>query len=218
MDRDIDLVGFRPPQQARSREALRKLMTAAEEVLADVGYEDFSMAAVAERARISVGSIYRRFEGREQLLAALKERVYTDLEARIVAAVDAAPKSLDGITRAYVHAFAVAFSNESAVLPDLFGRRDRRDLSDRGQAALEAGYDFFAAATKPYWSTIERSDVNYAVRIAAETIVASCVHRAMRARGAPGKFSVEDWIRDADQLTDMVLAYLRTPEDLGTAR
>ncbi|GAF46562.1 TetR/AcrR family transcriptional regulator [Rhodococcus wratislaviensis] len=213
MDRDIDLVGFKPPQQARSREALRKLMTAAEEVLADVGYDECTMAAVAERAGISVGSIYRRFEGREQLLAALKERVFADLEARIVAAVDAAPKNLDGITRAYVHAFAVAFSNDSAVFPDLFGRRDRRDLSDRGQAALEAGYDFFAAATKPYWSTIERSDVSYAVRVAAETIVASCVHRAMRAQGAPGKLSVESWICYADQLTDMVLAYLRTPED-----
>lgn len=176
------------------------------------------MVAVAERAGVSVGSIYRRFEGRDQLLAVLKERMLSDLEARIVAAVDAAPKNLDDITRAYVHALAVAFSNDSAVLPDLFGRRDRRNLSDRGQAALETAYAYFASVTEPYWSTIERSDVSYAVRAVAETIMASFVHRAMRAQGAPGRLAAEDWIRYADQLTDMVLAYLRTPEDLGTAR
>jgi len=215
MERDIDLVGFRPPQQARSREALRKLMTAAEEVLAEVGYEECTMAAVAERAGVSVGSIYRRFEGRDQLLAALKERVSSDLEARIVAAVNAAPESLDGIVRAYVRAFAIAFSNEATVFPDLFGRRDRRDLSDRGQVALEAAYDFFATSTKPYWSTIKRSDVTYAVRAAAETITAACVHRAMRARGAPGKFSTADWTRYAEELADMVVAYLRTPEGVA---
>lgn len=218
MAADTDSAAFRPPQQARSREALRKLLSAAEEVLAEVGYEECTMAAVAERAGVSVGSIYRRFEGRDQLLEVLKERISSDLEARVVAAVDAAPENLDAIVRAFVHALAAAFSNDSAVLPDLFGRRDRRNLSDRGQAALEAGYDFFADATKPYWSTIERSDVSYAVRVSAETITASCVHRAMRARGAPGKFSVQDWNRYADQLTDMVLAYLRTPDGLGTDR
>lgn len=218
MERDIDPVGFRPPQQARSREALRKLLTAAEEVLAEVGYEECTMAAVAERAGVSVGSIYRRFEGRDQLLAVLKERMLSDLEARLVAAVDAAPKNLDDIVRAYVHALAVAFSTGSAVLPDLVGRRDRRNLSGPGQAALEIGYDFFAAATKPYWSSVERLDVSYAVRAAAETIVASFVHRAMRAQGAPGKLSGEDWIRYADELTAMVLAYLRTPDDPGSAR
>ncbi|MGJ9424122.1 TetR/AcrR family transcriptional regulator [Aeromicrobium sp. CF3.5] len=218
MEHAVNPVGFRPPQQARSREALRKLLTAAEEVLAEVGYEDCTMAAVAERAGVSVGSIYRRFEGRDQLLTVLKERMLSDLEARIVTAVDAAPHNLDGIIRAYVHALAVAFTHDSAVLPDLFGRTDRRNLRDPGQAALEAGYDFFAAATKPYWSMIERSDVGYAVRASAETILASFVHRAMRAQGAPEKFSGDDWTRYADELADMVLAYLRTPEDLSTAR
>lgn len=215
MKREIDTEGFRPPQQARSREALRKLLTAAEEVLAEVGYEECTMVAVAERAGVSVGSIYRRFEGRDQLLAVLKDRMANDLEARIVAAVDAAPKNLDDVIRAYVHALAVAFSHDSAVLPDLFGRRDRRNLSDRGQAALETAFDFFASATEPYWSTIERTDVSYAVRVAVETILASFVHRAMREQGAAERFPVEDWLRYADQLADMVLAYLRTPESRG---
>jgi AcrR family transcriptional regulator len=217
MEQPIDLAGFRPPQQARSREALRKLLTAAEQVLEEVGYEECTMAAVAERAGVSVGSIYRRFEGRDQLLAVLKERMASDLEARILAALDAAPQSLEGIVRAYIHTLAAAFSSGSAILPDLFGRRDRRSLSDPGQAALEAGYELFATATKPHWSGIERSDPTYAVRSAAETIMAAFVHRAMRAQGAPGRFPAENWMRYADELTDMVLAYLRTPEDVDSA-
>ena len=218
MERQIETAGFRPPQQARSREALRKLLNAAEEVLAEVGYEECTMAAVAERAGVSVGSIYRRFDGRDQLLAVLKDRMANDLEARIVAAVDAAPRNLDDIIRAYVRALAGAFADDSAVLPDLFGRRDRRNLSDRGQAALETAFTFFADATRPYWSAIERTDVSYAVRTAVETILASFVHRAMREQGASERFPAEDWIRYADQLADMVLAYLRAPEELGRAR
>ncbi|GAA1741999.1 helix-turn-helix domain-containing protein [Aeromicrobium alkaliterrae] len=214
MESQFDAVGFRPPQQARSREALRKLLTAAEEVLTEVGYEETTMAAVAERAGVSVGSIYRRFEGRDQLLAVLKERMFSDLEARIVAAVEAAPQSLEGVVRVYVRALADAFSH-SAVLPDLFGRRDRRALSDPGQAALEAGYDFFATVTTPYWSEIERTDVSQTVRAAAETIMASFVHRAMRAQGAHGEFSDEDWSQYADRLAEMVLAFFRTPDGLG---
>ena len=218
MEREIDVAGFRPPQQARSREALRRLLTAAEEVLAEVGYEDVTMNAVAERAGVSVGSIYRRFEGRDQLLAVLKDRMAADLEARIVAAVEAAPQDLDGVVRAYVHALAAAVAHDSAVLPDLFGRRDRRSLSDRGQAALEAGYGYFASATRPFWASVERSDVEEAVRAAAETILAAFVHRAMRSQGAPGTLPVEDWVRYADRLADMVLSYLRLPVPAASGR
>ena len=63
--------GFHPPQQARSRASLRKVLASAEHVLSTGGIDEFTIAAVAEHAGVSVGAIYRRFTGKEQLLRAL---------------------------------------------------------------------------------------------------------------------------------------------------
>jgi AcrR family transcriptional regulator len=59
------------PLQAGSRKALRKMLAVAEDVLTADGFDEFTMTAVAERAGVSVGAIYRRVGGKEQLLAAV---------------------------------------------------------------------------------------------------------------------------------------------------
>ena len=56
----------RPPQQARSRAALQRLLASAEYVLVNGGIDGFTIARVAEHAGVSVGGVYRRFEGKEQ--------------------------------------------------------------------------------------------------------------------------------------------------------
>ena len=51
-----------PPTQARSRERLRRVLDAADEVLTNEGAEAFSTTRVAEVAEIPVGSVYRFFD------------------------------------------------------------------------------------------------------------------------------------------------------------
>jgi len=64
----------RPPQQARSRETLRRLLDAAEIVLERHGFEGATLARVAREARLSPASVYRRFRNKEALIAAVFER------------------------------------------------------------------------------------------------------------------------------------------------
>ncbi|MEU3617995.1 TetR/AcrR family transcriptional regulator [Streptomyces sp. NPDC006872] len=64
----------REPQQERSRESLERVLDAGFEILAEDGWHDFTLARVCERAGVSVGLLYRRFHGREELLAALQDR------------------------------------------------------------------------------------------------------------------------------------------------
>jgi AcrR family transcriptional regulator len=89
-DRQVPGVDLRPPQQARSRAVLQKVLGAAEDVLALDGLDGFTIAAVAERAGVSVGGLYRRFTGKEQLLAAVKDRLLTRLETRLSEALASA--------------------------------------------------------------------------------------------------------------------------------
>src|SRR6185369_13202095 len=56
------------PQQARSRESLRRLLKAATEVLGQHGVEGTTIPRIAQHAGLTPGSVYRRFHDKEALL------------------------------------------------------------------------------------------------------------------------------------------------------
>jgi AcrR family transcriptional regulator len=59
------------PQQARSRESLRKLLKAAAEVLGQHGVEGATIPRIAAHAGLTPGAIYRRFRDKDALLEAV---------------------------------------------------------------------------------------------------------------------------------------------------
>ncbi len=56
------------PQQARSRESMRKLLKAAAEVLGQHGLEGATIPRIAQHAGLTPGSVYRRFRDKDALL------------------------------------------------------------------------------------------------------------------------------------------------------
>jgi AcrR family transcriptional regulator len=56
------------PQQARSRESMRKLLKAAAEVLGQHGLEGATIPRIARHAGLTPGAIYRRFPDKDALL------------------------------------------------------------------------------------------------------------------------------------------------------
>lgn len=56
------------PQQARSRESLRKLLKAAAQVLGQHGVEGTTIPRIAAHAGLTPGAIYRRFNDKDALL------------------------------------------------------------------------------------------------------------------------------------------------------
>ena len=69
-----DLTHIIPPQQERSTRVLLKVLEAAETILRRDGAEGLTMPAVALEAGVSVGGIYRRFQTKQDLLRAIKDR------------------------------------------------------------------------------------------------------------------------------------------------
>lgn len=59
------------PVQRRSRETVDAILTAAARVLEQRGYAGFNTNRVAERAGVSIGSVYQYFPDKDALLAAL---------------------------------------------------------------------------------------------------------------------------------------------------
>ncbi len=78
----------RPPQQARTRESLTRLLDAAEELVSERGFDETSIADITRRARASVGGFYRRFRDKQGLLYALHERFCEEAQATADEAFD----------------------------------------------------------------------------------------------------------------------------------
>ena len=73
-----------PPRQVRSRESLRRMLDAAEAVLATHGLDGATLPRIAAQAGVSPANVYRRFRDKD----ALMEAVFRRLTERSSAAVE----------------------------------------------------------------------------------------------------------------------------------
>jgi AcrR family transcriptional regulator len=65
----------RPPRQKRSRESLRRMLDAAEVVVAKYGIEGATLPRIAAQARITPTNVYRRFRNKDALIRAVFQRL-----------------------------------------------------------------------------------------------------------------------------------------------
>jgi AcrR family transcriptional regulator len=103
------------PQQARSNELVAAILDAAVQVLAKEGAQRFTTARVAERAGVSVGSLYQYFPNKAAILFRLQSdewRQTSELLRDILA--DAQKPPLERL-RTLVHAFLRSECDEAAM-------------------------------------------------------------------------------------------------------
>jgi AcrR family transcriptional regulator len=103
------------PQQARSTELVAAILEAATQVLAREGAQRFTTARVAERAGVSVGSVYQYFPNKAAILFRLQSdewRQTTDMLGSILG--DARKPPFERL-RSLVHAFIRSECEEAAM-------------------------------------------------------------------------------------------------------
>ena len=64
-----------PAKQARSRETLKRLLTAAAQILDEKGLEGATIPRIAARAGLTPGAVYRRFQDKDALMRTLSLEV-----------------------------------------------------------------------------------------------------------------------------------------------
>lgn len=140
-----------PPARQPRRDALRnreRILDAATTLIRSRG-EKVPMAQIAERAGVGVGTLYRHFPTREDLLGALVHRSFGLAVANARAAADAPGSALDGVRRFFLatlrdrerfvlplHGGPPVFTPATRALQDDV-RTALRALIERGQAAGE---------------------------------------------------------------------------------
>jgi AcrR family transcriptional regulator len=74
MPRKRSVVPRKIPQQDRSRMTVEAILEATTHILTEEGYDKANTNRIAERAGISIGSLYQYFPNKESLMAALMEQ------------------------------------------------------------------------------------------------------------------------------------------------
>ncbi|KIF67004.1 TetR family transcriptional regulator [Streptomyces sp. AcH 505] len=205
---------YREPRQARSAATLARVLRAAEDIASSSGLEEMTITGVAERAGVSVGTIYRRFEGKEQLITALTERMLEQREQYMAEQLRAAEPSLSGAMDAYAHALLQSFADSSNLFPELLRARVTGAL-DRGAHTITEIHRLLLEAAAPYTGQIRRSTPQTALDTVARAILGACFHNSVRPDPATGEAAQHQY---ADELSDMAIAYLRTPDRRGTTQ
>jgi AcrR family transcriptional regulator len=71
------------PQQERSRVTVEAILEATAHILTEEGYDKANTNRIAERAGISIGSLYQYFPNKESLMAALMEQHSQEIAALV---------------------------------------------------------------------------------------------------------------------------------------
>lgn len=129
-------VHVRPPQQERSRRTLERLVEAAREIVMEEGVGATTVSRVVERAESSVGSFYARFDGKDDLLRYLEERVWGEARQRwneAVSSRDWGQLELEGVIRTVVRLLVRIHVEDAGTR-----RRLERDPREAGHLGAEA--------------------------------------------------------------------------------
>lgn len=206
--RNTQIASRKQPRQARSTELVTAVLQAAVQVLAEEGAPRFTTARVAERAGVSVGSLYQYFPNKAAILFRLQSdewRRTTELLRAILE--DRARPPFDRL-RILVHTFLRSECEEAAIRGALNDAAPLYRDAPEAQEVKAAGQgivDAFMREALPAASD--------ATRALAGGLIASTL-------GAVGKQFSEAPRCDeeidiyADAMADMLVAYL---ERLGRA-
>ncbi|MFB0490647.1 AcrR family transcriptional regulator [Methylobacterium sp. OAE515] len=190
------------PRQARSSDLVSAILEAAAQVLAQVGTQGFTTARVAERAGVSIGSLYQYFPNKAAILFQLQSDEWRDTSARLAAILETRDTPPGERLRAAVHAFVRSECEEAAMRRALDDAApDYRDAPEAAEPQLAGSRVFRDFLREALPGTAEPD------RLRAGEIIAMALGEVGEriSEQASTEAAPQDY---ADALADMLCAYL----------
>lgn len=161
----------RRPVQARSHDTVQRILDAAAHVVSERGYHECSTNRIADAADISKGSLYQYFSGKDDVLAALVERIFGEITARISKEIDAKiGPDWQTLGSAVLSATLGAFDEYTAMLRPLMcdapHLRIMEQLDTITERALDVGRTYIALNRDQFRSDLD-VDATLAVLVRA---------------------------------------------------
>lgn len=205
-----DLTHIIPPQQERSTRFLMRVLEAAERILRRDGAEGLTMPAVALEAGVSVGGIYRRFQTKQDLLRAIKDRLLTRSEQAMASAMAGELGSLAAVVEAFL---STLIKDAAPGAESLFGvimEAQGQDpvMKARGHASEARQRESFGRAIRPFLGEISHPDPDAAIDMAFSMAIAVLMRR-VKGHGRGG--TPMSWADLRRELSRAMIAYLQAP-------
>lgn len=205
-----------PAQQERSRRTEHQILQAGLALLGELGEAGITMSAVSERAGVSVGSIYRRFGSREDLLIAMTKEFAEGFHHRLQRKLSAArPEDLaspQARIRLATTAVARLFQQNAHALGRLIlmGLAEPRIFREGQRASIAGGEDYirFVLGASEH---IRRPDPEAAIDYTYRMIYAVCAQRITQPANLDSRRQL-GWDRLVTELVEANIAYLLTPK------
>ncbi|TPI49106.1 TetR/AcrR family transcriptional regulator [Mesorhizobium sp. B2-9-1] len=192
------------PKQARATELVAAILQAATQVLAVEGAQRFTTTRVAERAGVSVGSLYQYFPNKAALLFRLQSDEWRQTTELLCGILENAELSPIERIRTLVHAFIRSECEEAAVrgaLNDAAPLYRDAPEAEEARAAASRTVETFMRETLPDAPDTGRA---LAGKLIIKTLSAAGADFSERERTAD---EIEAY---SDALADMFCAYLRS--------
>jgi len=201
--RSSSLSSRKQPQQARSTELVAAILDAAVQVLAKEGAQRFTTARVAEKAGVSVGSLYQYFPNKAAILFRLQSDEWRQTSELLRGILEDVARPPPERLRMLVHAFIRSECDEAAMRVALHDAaplyRDAPEAQDResGERTVAA----FMREALPAASDATRT-------LAGELITTTLSAVGKQFSESPRTPTEIDTYADA--LADMFCAYLKS--------
>ena len=195
--------------QERSRATTAALLEAAARVFASEGYARGTTNRIAERAGVSVGSLYEYFPSKDALLVALVEEHIRDSSERLAAAIRAAERerpSLPELVRRFVDLMVELHGTDPALHRVLF---EEAPLPPRVRRALASAENVMAEGVEQLLRAtpgVDVADPALAARLVVQ-VVEGLTHRLVLYAG-----DRPDLERVGDEVVRLVTRYLGSSE------
>jgi len=200
----MDVKPRKSPRQARAKATVEAIVEATTQVLLKEGYDRFTTARAAERAGVSVGSLYQYFPNKAALAYAVIDRCCEEFLAAFEAALAGRRRAtLEDCIRAIVdvtlvsHHLAPDLHRMVLVLAPRLGVAERTDMVSRSATRL------IEAMLRKHEGEIAPGIDLALAAVVIEALLESLSHRVMLAGKAP-----EHGDALAQEATRMIVRYL----------
>ncbi|MGJ4995080.1 TetR family transcriptional regulator [Bradyrhizobium sp. HKCCYLS3077] len=207
--RKASIAARKQPQQARSADLVSAILQAAVQVLTSEGAQRFTTARVAEKAGVSVGSLYQYFPNKAAILFRLQSDEWRQTSALLTGILEDTSRPPLVRLRALVHAFLQSECDEAAIrgaLDDAAPLYRDAPESKAAQASGRRAMLAFMREALPHAQPAERARATDLIKTTLAQ-VGKHFSETPRSRAEISAY--------ADAMADMFSAYLTTADKPG---
>jgi AcrR family transcriptional regulator len=173
--------GVRTPRQQRGRETWESLLKAGAELLAEHGYDGFTLPEVGRRARVSNGGMYWRVDSKQALLGAIHEQYLERVNAHVdafYARTDLQELELGELIEAVVRHAAEIVDLDARLLRALVLRGGSDpDVAARGAQGIRHHAASVSALLAPHLRSAGHPDAEAAVAFTHSVVYSALINR-----------------------------------------